>query len=359
MPDSLTRIIKRNCDISDARDNGIYSICILVLKLRNLYKWEKGLEPWEEPESHAVLDWIDTRESCWKTLLGDDYARLSVNGKALDPFDIRSVNESLSKGKQLYGAGYGRSLKAVFFLAEILEERRVEDYQVFILGHEEARELASPFAMSQDGVIYLRRESLRFFFWDHLQEARPSAKAAIQHALKLYGVLDRDDHLDRDSLKNTFDYLVDEEMEPLIYHEIGEIKEKEVSGDISRRLIRDYPDSLIEFFSRALKDVLADTHEKGMLSYILRTRKETSLAFYISFLSGIRRMLAPELLDAFDHFLIDRNWDRIEEARSVSRENNLIRARKLAEIVGNSDAPGEITRQKIEQELLAPLGLMH
>jgi hypothetical protein len=28
---SLLKIIKHNCDISDARDNGIYSICTLVL----------------------------------------------------------------------------------------------------------------------------------------------------------------------------------------------------------------------------------------------------------------------------------------------------------------------------------------
>ena len=40
--------IRHNCDISDARDNGIYSICNLVLKLRNLYKWEHAIEPWQD-----------------------------------------------------------------------------------------------------------------------------------------------------------------------------------------------------------------------------------------------------------------------------------------------------------------------
>ena len=48
--------IQHNCDVSDARDHGIYSMCSLVLKLRNLYKWERGLEPWSEPDSADLLD---------------------------------------------------------------------------------------------------------------------------------------------------------------------------------------------------------------------------------------------------------------------------------------------------------------
>ena len=50
----LLKTIKHNCDISDARDNGIYSICTLVLKLRNLYKWEHGLEPWEVEQGFVL-----------------------------------------------------------------------------------------------------------------------------------------------------------------------------------------------------------------------------------------------------------------------------------------------------------------
>jgi len=63
MPDfSLLETIQRNCAISDARDSGVYSLCSLILKLRNLYKWEEHVEPWEEPEADVVLDWISERE---------------------------------------------------------------------------------------------------------------------------------------------------------------------------------------------------------------------------------------------------------------------------------------------------------
>ncbi|HSH13541.1 MAG TPA: hypothetical protein VLA15_07320, partial [Desulfurivibrionaceae bacterium] len=82
----LIQAIRRNCDISDARDNGIYSLCSLVLKLRALYKWEHGLEPWDEPESAVVLDWIEQKENDWESLADAEYHPLAFAGRNLDPF---------------------------------------------------------------------------------------------------------------------------------------------------------------------------------------------------------------------------------------------------------------------------------
>lgn len=182
----LFQTIQYNCDISDARDNGIYSVCTLVLKLRNLYKWENGLQPWDEPESAVLLDWIAAKEDYWEGLRLRDFAKLPLGRTKADPYEPESVNKHLGEDGLLYGAGYGRSLKAVFFLAEIIEQRQVEGCTVIILGQEQARELASPFAMLQDGVIYLRKEALRFYFWDQIQEIRCSGKTA----LKIGAVLD-------------------------------------------------------------------------------------------------------------------------------------------------------------------------
>lgn len=33
--------VKENCDISDAKYSGIYSVCGLASRLRDFYKWEK------------------------------------------------------------------------------------------------------------------------------------------------------------------------------------------------------------------------------------------------------------------------------------------------------------------------------
>ena len=40
----------------------------------------------------------------------------------------------------------------------------------------------------------------------------------------------------------------------------------------------------MEFIARALKDILADTHAKGMLSHIINNRKKSSMGFYVTFL---------------------------------------------------------------------------
>lgn len=164
MADSkLVQTIRHNCDISDALDNGIYSICVLVLKLRNLYKWEHDIEPWEEPESGILLDWIDAKEKYWKTIAEDPYRPLTFRGREHDPFELAAINSLLADDGLIYGAGYGRSLKTIFFLAEKIREESVEGCPVVILGRETARELSSPFAMLQDGAIIIRRDPMRFF----------------------------------------------------------------------------------------------------------------------------------------------------------------------------------------------------
>ncbi len=52
-------VIDYNCNISDSRDHGIYTMCTMVLKLRNPYKWENNLEPGQETVSGDLLDWIE------------------------------------------------------------------------------------------------------------------------------------------------------------------------------------------------------------------------------------------------------------------------------------------------------------
>ena len=48
--------VLENCNISDSQHAGVYSICGLALRLRDLYKWEKGLEPWVEDDSVEILE---------------------------------------------------------------------------------------------------------------------------------------------------------------------------------------------------------------------------------------------------------------------------------------------------------------
>ena len=356
---SLLKAIKHNCDISDARDNGIYSICTLVLKLRNLFKWEHGLEPWEEPDSPVLLDWIAAKEEYWATINDKPYLSLPVNGAEIDPFLLPQINNHLSAGNQVYGAGYGRSMKAVFFLAEIIEERRVEGCPTLILGREKARELSSPFALLQEGVIYIRRDPMRFFFWDQIQEINPSCRTAMQQALGAYGVMKNGGVLDRKRLIAAFDTIVDEELEIFIYHEVGESQKNQLDSEVLKKIIAAYPASALELLARAVKDILADTHPKGLLSHIAGVEKKSSLGFYMSFLDGMRKLLCQDLHAASRVFWHDGDWSSLQKAIMVCREKNEAIAVKLTE-VNNRLVAGE-SPEKVriwaERNILAPVGL--
>jgi len=352
------QIIQRNCDISDARDNGIYTICTLFLKFRNLYKWEKNIEPWCEPESSDLLDWISEKETFWHAIGEEPFSQIHINGRDIDPFHVEQVNAYLSSSNLIYGAGYGRSMKAIFFLGEKMEEKTEEGCQVIILGHELSRELAAPFAMRQEGVIYVRREPLRYFFWDQIMEIRPSGKDALHYALHCYNLINDAGRIDYALLRDNLDSIVNDEMAAVIYHEIGEALDDSIERSTFEKTIAAFPSSPIELLVRALKDILEDTNPRGMVGHILAEKKKTSLGFYVTFLSGLHKVLFPEMSEAFRKFSMHGDWEEIERATSACRKNNLVRADKLNAICKRLEIDSsDRIRLIIQQELLAPLGL--
>jgi hypothetical protein len=356
---SLLQTIKHNCDISDARDNGIYSICTLVLKLRNLYKWEHALQPWEEPDSPVLLDWIAAKEDYWETIQGEPFSAIPVNGENIDPFQLPLINNHLSGANQVYGAGYGRSMKAVFFMAEILEDRLVDGCPTLILGKEKARELSSPFAMLQDGIIYIRKEPMRFFFWDQIQEISPSCRPAMQQALEAYGLMKEGCALDRERLITVFDAIVEQELEIFIYHEVGERQENMLNSDVLKKIIVAFPASALELLARAVKDILADTHPRGLLSHIVGLEKKSSLGFYMSFLDGMRKFLCPELYEASKDFWDNGDWSPMHKAIRRCRKSNegiAVKLQELSQKLEQGEHPEKV-RQWAEIHVLTPLGL--
>jgi hypothetical protein len=349
--------IQHNCDISDARDHGIYSMCTMVLKLRNLYKWEKGLQPWEEPEPADLLDWIEGKENYWATIAEEPFRSLSASGKTLAPLDLEEINAALNDESLLYGAGYGRSMKTVFFLAEKIEERNIEGCPIIILGKERAREMASPFAMVQDGLIIIRKESLRFFFWDQIQEVRSSCRSSLKYALQSYGVF-KDGILNRELFKSSLDTIVEQEMSLFSYHEVGEILQTTFNSESLRAIIGHFPGTVIEFVGRAVKDILADTHPRGLLSYVIREKRDSSLGFYLTFLDSLKEKLFPEIRHAWQLFLTDRDWNHIEQARNSCWERNQQVAQRIKTIsLMIGDDSDEHILSRFNSRILVPLGL--
>ena len=310
--DDITRQVLHNCDISDAYHAGMFSICGLALRLRDLYKWEQGLPPWEERDSSEVLEWIEAKENNWDTYADNDFGKISINGRKLDPFDTIGVNKVLEPHGIFYGAGYARSLKPTFFLSEIDEKSKIDGITIYTLGRELARDLLTIPALTQDDCVVLRQESARLFIWDSIFYIKKSARPALSVALDSCGLKDHQPKALQPHLATILAAL----KKTYIYHEIGELLDTVFDRDIWREIIAAFPYSPVEYITRAVKDLLADTTDCGTLRHIVKERKTASLAFYAAFLDGLAKEFFPELLTSFQKFTQSGDWGIIDQAVS-------------------------------------------
>jgi len=353
---SLIEQIRHNCSISDCRYAGSYSVCGLALRLRDLYKWEKGLEPWEEEDSSVILEWIGKKEDEWDKLGEQEFAGISVAGKTYDPFDVEGLNTVVGPHGLFYGAGYVQGLKPSFLLADLVEARQVEGLHVYVLGREHARDLLTVPASSQGNSILMRKESARIFLWNLIFFLKKSSREALQFALETYGIVDHHPK----ALKENFAKIFEDEVEAYIHHEVGELKDADFDREVWREVIAAFPYTVIEFFVRALKDILADTNDFGKLRYIIQQRKEASLALYAAFLDGLRGVLFPELAEAFKAFKETHRWQPVQEARLSGYRAARERAEQVTEIyrIGKQKEDMDWVAKEIEETVLGPLGLL-
>jgi hypothetical protein len=354
--DSIVRQVLHNCAISDARYAGFYSICGLALRLRDLYKWEKGLAPWVEEEPPVVLDWIGRKEEEWEKLVESDFRPINILGRSYDPFDTAGINAILEPLALFYGAGYVYSLKPSFFLADLDEKRRVDGFEVYYLGRERARDLLTVAALAQDDRILIRKDSAKLFLWDKIFFIKKSGRPALKFALENYGL----EMQDAKGLHNAFARISEDEAESYVYHELGEIRDTDFDRNAWRDMIAAFPHTPIELLIRSVKDILADTNEYGKLRYITREKKNASLGFFAAFLDGLRKVLFPEIIEAFGEFAETRDWQIVE--RAVDAGYN--RAKSYTETICGIYQAGKTNHDmpwigsEIEKQLLEPLGIV-
>jgi hypothetical protein len=351
--EAITRQILHNCDISDAQHAGLYSMCGLALRLRDLYKWERRLNPWEEKDSSEILDWIDQKEQLWEKLAEAEFADLTIDGRQYDPFDTSKINAALEPHRILYGAGYAYSLKPTFFLAEIENKERTSGYSVYTLGHELARDLLTLPALSQDNMILLRTASARLFLWDQMVYVKKSGRPALQFALQQCGLEEQHP----ETLRLSLPIILAAQKDNYIHHEIGEMRESTFHTHIWREIIGTYPHTPVELLSRALKDLLADTNDHGTLRYLTQNRKAAGLGLYAAFLDGLQKELFPELRAAFNAFTRTRNWHIIEEAAAAGYSHARNYADQIIQIflTGKKKMQLQWAKDEIEHRLLGKL----
>ncbi len=345
--DHIASQVKHNCNISDAKFWGFYSPCGLLLRLRDLYKVENHLKPWDRVRNEEIGEWIGEREILWGKIDSLDFQRIEVRGKKYRPFDVKGINSQLLEEGYLYAAGYGNLLKPFFMLSEVLREWRCGRYIIYISGKELSRDLSTSPAMLQGDTIIARHDAMRFFLWGKFEEmAERRHDSILSHAFREYGLLK--DAISGD-FEELFERLTREELDTYIHHELGEASQRRLIGGWWKGLLIRLPYSRAELFIRAIKDILSDTCNKGMLAHIIENKKRGSLAFYVALLSGYRKMLFPEIMTAYNEFRKAHKWSIIEEARIKGYK----RMRDYIERVKEYFNSARLSQKVIEEELMS------
>lgn len=353
--EAITEQILMNCDITDSHHAGLFSICGLALRLRDLYKWEKGSDPWIEKDSSEMLQWIEGKEKKWDKLAKQQLNDITISGNTYDPFDTIGINSVLESHGLLYGGGYAGSLKPTFFLATIETKRQLDGYSVYILGRELARDLLTLPALSQDNCILIRQEPAKLFLWDQIFYIKKSGRPALRFALEKYGIKENN----YKELQHNLARITKAEMGTYMYHELGELKDTVFDRSIWREIVASFPHTPIELLVRAIKDLLADTNEFGTLSFIVRERKTASLAFYVAFLEGLIKELFPEIIQAFQEFTPSHNWQAIKQAVRCGHNTAKHHAEAISSIYqdGKQKKNMKWVENEIERRFLEPLGI--
>ncbi|MHB9075127.1 MAG: Sfum_1244 family protein [Desulfobaccales bacterium] len=357
IPGTLIEEVRWNCDIATAGQSGHFSLCGMLLRLRQLYKWEHGLAPWQEPEVEAVLAWIARRESTWDELEEASWRDLAWGDAVIDPFAVETLNAYLIPLKLAYGAGLSRGLTPTFFLGELLEERRLGDLTILVLGPELARDMDASPALCQGTLIYARRQALAFYLWDRLSDPTQQGNAYLQLALKAHNLRLKELVRDPEAHQEGFQAFLAGELEAVIHHEIGEALEPSLKAAFPAVLER-FPQTKVELFVRTLKDALADVNEWGRLAYIIGSRNLPSLAVMLAWRPGLLPKLLPELEPGFQKFMATGDWGAMEEARQQALDRLRETARGLNAMLESSEASSnQWLQEEIKRCYLSPLGL--
>lgn len=307
---TLVRQVRRNCAISDARFAGFYSVCGLAMRLRDLYKWEHALPPYEEHEAAHVLAWIGKKESLWERLQEMEFSALVIQGQSFDPFDTQAINRTIAPLDLYYGAGYAHGLKPSFFLGTVASRSTIDGHPVVTLASELARDLLTLPALTQDKTVLIRQSAIGLYVWDQMLYLNQSGRGFYQFALAAGGLSEQE----AGSLRHCLPFVVAAQQKTFLYHEIGELSDTSFDPVIWRDIIAALPHTPVELLARAVKDILADTCPQGTLHQIIRSRAGAALGFYAAFLDGLGKQLFPEIRAAVRSYMQTGDWQAVADA---------------------------------------------
>ncbi len=331
MESALKDDIKFNCDVSDARYWGYYSICGLLLRYRDLYRSEQGLKAWTNIPREDISAWIQAKEARWPELEQKEFRNLVARGKTYGPFDVEEINLALAGQGLVYGAGYGMYMKPTFFIAELKSRKECSGLTIYTAGAELVRDLFTAPAMLQGNSIFLRLEPLRMLFHFKFSELQGRQNPVLENAFTRYGFGQR--QLIDDIFEKRLENMTEDYAEIILLHEIAEHRE---SLPEWKDILTAAGDRKNEHYLRALKDLIADTSDSGPISKITRTRNAAALGLSVALLDGFHRLLYPELREAHAQFILTGDWSPVEQARTNGYRRFIKERERIVELFRSS-----------------------
>lgn len=307
---NIARQIKHNCDISDAKYWGYFSLCGLLLRLRELYKSEHNISPWSKINQKDIGEWINAREALWAEIEEDNFKNLDINGFSVSPFEASNINSYLRNKNLVYGAGLGLYKKPVFFFGELHSCINKGDYQVYLIQREYARDLFTSSGMLQGREIFIRLEQIVSILWEMFLELRCKKNGFFEDIFSGVEIKPQDDV--NAELEKKLENLALRYSEIVLNHELAEAYE---AADEWTNIIFQIEDRKAEYFLRGLKDMLADTSEYGPIKKVIDMEDRGGLGFYISLAEIFHKAVYPELKEAFCSFTLNGDWGILEDAR--------------------------------------------
>lgn len=343
--EEIIKTVQYNCHIADARHAGDYTLCVYLLKMREMYRWEQGVDFKTMLTTDDVGDWLTTREGLWDDIEEQDYRALNINGKSYDPFENDLINDLMDMHNLVYNAGLGIRCRPHFFVADLEETIKHDDYTVFISGKEYARDMAAPPAMAQEERIFIRRESLRRVIWEILDDARVTGlDNPLTRAMGFYDF--------ENDAEEALTQMTEAEIEYVIQHEVGEVKAGKLLGNSWNDMLAGLAKTQAEIMLRAIRDHLADSITT--LPTLLKNQNKASIHFYFGNMNAMRKHLAPALVEAYVIWHETGSISELEEILTQSQTHWQTLANDVVGLFGASSGAESIEELVKSRTLIHP-----
>lgn len=286
----LVSQVQYNCDISDARHAGNYTLCIYLLKMREYYRWMHALDYSDNFESDSMTQWLREKEDTWDQVMDEPFKEIHLNDDRYDPFDSHAINSSINHHQLFYHAGIGQKAVQHFFIADLIDQQQQDQISISITGKEYARDLTAPPAISTQNEIIVRQESLKRMCWERYQEWNWNRlDNPMGTALSYYPFAE--------DIPLALESMVQIEQNTLIKHEQGEMQISQLVGTQWSQMMLKLLGTKAELLARGVRDHLADCLHT--LPFLIEQENPASIHFYFANLTHMRKDLFPSAMQAY------------------------------------------------------------